>query len=397
MGRKVALLLILIPSLAFGWGAGGSSSTATVSQSSESDLTFWAPFTDPDNPLTLLKGTGTLSFTRATTATYVHPTTGLITEAASGQLRIESNGALIEGVRTNILLHSRTLNNAAWTATNMTADNTITGEDGVANSASWVAASADNGTICQPVTIASAAYSGAFSLKRITGTGTVMISLDNGATYDSDVSSSLSTSAWYRASKANQTLANPEICLKLGTTGDNVAVDYAQVEAGVFASSRIPTTSAAVARNDDLLTFALSGNVSNTVGTVAATADSFYPDGGGGAEAHVLAGDGSGTFLYRASSTIATWDGTSGVLGGTWNDAASHNFSASWGGSSRSIVQNGGTVVTGGFDGDLNHLATIYIGRTSTGAANYYLFGHIKNIRIWNRALTDAEMVSITQ
>src|SRR3990172_1403295 len=69
-------------------------------------LPFYAPFTDPANPLRLIKGTGSLSFTRATTATYVHPTMGLITSAASGQLRIESNGALIEGQRTNLALQS---------------------------------------------------------------------------------------------------------------------------------------------------------------------------------------------------------------------------------------------------------------------------------------------------
>src|SRR3989304_5819664 len=98
---RVLLLLLLISSQAFAWPI-GRLWRAGVPWWLDSSLTFWAPFDDPDAPLTLNRGTGSLSFTRATTATYVHPTTGLITSAASGQLRIESAGALIEGQRTNL-------------------------------------------------------------------------------------------------------------------------------------------------------------------------------------------------------------------------------------------------------------------------------------------------------
>ena len=62
-------------------------------------LTFYAPFDDPASPLRLLRGTGTLTFTRATTATYVHPGTGLVTVASAGQLRIETRGAFFEAAR----------------------------------------------------------------------------------------------------------------------------------------------------------------------------------------------------------------------------------------------------------------------------------------------------------
>ena len=365
----------------------------------DSSLTFYAPFDDPANPLRLIKGTGTLSFTRATTATYVHPTTGLVTTAASGQLRIESNGALIEGQRTNVLRWSRALDNEAWVKTNTTAGKTITGEDGVANSASWVAASADNGTICQPVTIASAAYSGAFSLKRITGTGTVMISLDNGATYGSDVSGLMDNVTWGRFKKENQTLANPDLCLKLGTSGDNVAVDYAQVEAGAFIVSRISTTTAAVTRNADVLFVGVSGNIDVTVGTAAFTVDQKqHLD----TDHYKLSTGNAGRIGYDGNTTIygvqKLVDGTNTfstttVVMPTVNTPA--KYATYWGGTVMGIYING-SGESGTFDGSFEAGANLGIGYRNADNSQF-LYGHIKNLRIWSRSFSNEELQAITK
>lgn len=366
----------------------------------DSSLTFYAPFDNPADPLRLIKGTGTLSFTRATTATYTSIDNGFISTAASGQLRIESNGALIEGQRTNILLRSRTLNNAAWVATNVTVDNTITGEDGVANSASWVAASADNGTICQSVTIASAAFSGVASLKRITGTGTVMISLDNGATYGSDVSPSLSASAWYRASKANQTLANPEVCLKLGTSGDNVAVDYAQVEAGVFISSRIPTTTAAVTRNADGLSITPAGNVSNSTGTVSITYDTPSVVAQGAILDIADDVDGSERIYLRSATDnnnytiLVTGSATLASISFAYTPGATNKIAFAWNTNDARGAFNGSLGTPDTSLTTPEDFTTIRIGATYQGSLQPY--GHIKNLRIWNRAFTDSELQAIT-
>lgn len=367
------------------------------------NLTLSIPFSDPDNPLTLTVGTGSLSFTRATTATYVHPTTGLVTSAASGQLRIESNGALIEGARTNIITYSRTLNNAAWTLTNATADNTITGEDGVASSASWLAASGSNGTACQSVTIGSAAYSGAFSLKRITGTGTVKISLDNGATYGSDLAGSLSANAWYRASKSNQTLANPEICLQLGTSGDNVAVDYAQIEAGAFISSRIPTTTVAVTRNRDDLTFPASANFSKDLGTLSATVTYGVNTSNGQIfdSSAPSADQEDGNWIYHNGSSTLYYNGRrAGVpsFSITITTALSQQdkLAATWSTDRAQLARDGelaiqDTSVTVGSATP----TSITLGNTA-GNSNYAPFyGYIKDSRVWNRAFLDNELQSI--
>lgn len=64
-------------------------------------------------------------------------------------------------------------------------------------------------------------------IKRVTGTGTVSLSLDD-TTY-TDFSGSINSSTYTRASLAPITApVTPKFCLKLGTTGDEVAVDLAQ-------------------------------------------------------------------------------------------------------------------------------------------------------------------------
>jgi hypothetical protein len=365
----------------------------------ESGLTFWASFDDPNNPLALRKGTGSLSFTRATTATYVHPTTGLLTTAADNVLRIESNGALIEGQRSNILLWSRVFDNEAWTATNVSVAANQTGEDGVANAAYSAWATDTGGTLCQAVTIASAAYSGAISIKRITGTGTIKLSLDGGSTYGSDVAGSLSTSAWYRASKANQTLANPSFCVQIGTSGDNVAIDYAQNEAGAFSSSRIPTTTAAVTRNADVLTFATSGNINSTVGTATATVD--YNNSGNQAQVATALGSptvdrGIISFITATGEKMMTYDGTNNPRYLTALVTTPAKYATRWGNSEMNVSINGTLSAGGSFDGNFDIGTNAQIGWYSLGATSY-LWGHIKGLKIWNRAFTDAELQAITQ
>jgi hypothetical protein len=83
---------------------------------------------------------------------------------------------LVEEARTNLLLWSSDLTQAAWTPTNLTAAKTATGPDGVANSASTLTATAANAFARQPITSASAARITSMFVKRRTGTGAVYLS-----------------------------------------------------------------------------------------------------------------------------------------------------------------------------------------------------------------------------
>ena len=160
-----------------------------------------------------------------------------------------SNGLLIEESRTNRILWNRDATQANWVKTDVTAAKDQTGIDGVANAASSLTATADGGTCIQTITLASGSRTGSVYLKRITGTGTVQVSLD-GSTWSTV---DLSSTEWRRIVLSG-TVTNPTVGIKIATNGDAVAMDYAQVEDGAFATTPILTTTATVTRSGDVAT-----------------------------------------------------------------------------------------------------------------------------------------------
>ncbi len=194
-----------------------------------------------------------ITFTRASAGWFFN-SAGNLTEAATDVPRFDydpvtlaARGLLIEGGMTNIALHSRDFTQAAWSKTNITAALNVTGIDGAANSASRLTATASNGTALQTITSASATHVSAFFARRITGTGTVEITQDNGATWTAITL----TAAWQRFNVAAATVTNPVIGFRLVTSGDVIAVDVAQCEVSAVVSSPIITGAASVARAAD--------------------------------------------------------------------------------------------------------------------------------------------------
>lgn len=147
---------------------------------------------------TFTAATGTLTLGSTSGAGTVHvrrtpsdPTYLATTSAARYALPLEwdangaLNGLLVEETRTNICLYSNDLTQGNWTKYSVTAAKTATGPDGVANSASTLTATGNNGFLRQATFSASAARSGSVKLKRRTGTGAV--SLAFGETTGSDL------------------------------------------------------------------------------------------------------------------------------------------------------------------------------------------------------------------
>lgn len=58
-----------------------------------------------------------ITFTRASTGTWLNPATGLLEVAAINAPRLEAGGLLFEAARTNLVLQSNVFSNAAWTKT----------------------------------------------------------------------------------------------------------------------------------------------------------------------------------------------------------------------------------------------------------------------------------------
>jgi len=139
------------------------------------------------------------------------------------------------------------MTNAAWTKTNTSVALDQTGIDGVPSSASRITATAASGTCIQAVTSASASRAGSAYVKRVTGGGAVAMTQDGGATWTTIVP----TAAWTRVELATAVITDPALGFRLTTSGDAIAVDYAQLESEQFATSPILTTSAAATRAED--------------------------------------------------------------------------------------------------------------------------------------------------
>ena len=209
---------------------------------------------------------------------------GLIHTAAANVMRphwidtnadgiVDTQVALLEGSATNVALWCRDLTNAAWTKSgSMTAAKNQTGIDGIANSASSLTAGAANQTCLQAVTLASSARAQSCYVKRLTGSGTINMTTDGGATWTAITV----TAAWTRVSIPTQTLANPSLGFQIVTNGDAIAVDYVQNETGAYSTSAIATTSSAVTRAADSGTIPI-GFDPPTVGAAITVYFKVYP------------------------------------------------------------------------------------------------------------------------
>lgn len=363
-------------------------------------LSFWLPLDDLGAgqvnlvPISSV-GSGTATFTRATTA-WTKLASGLWAQVASGVARSCYLGAdtavgayggfFREDSRTNECLQSRDFTNASWTKSNVTAAKDQAGIDGVAASASSLTSTAANGTVKQAITSASAARRFSVFVKRITGTGNIDLTLDNGATWTT-ISGSINSATFTRVA-IGQTVTNPTVGIRIVASGDKIAVDMAQEEVGTFDTSPIPTTTATVTRNADVLTYPASGNFGGTVGSVAAVAVRSAQSGSDervvtpvAASQMLIASNGGPAQLYDGTNTAAT---ANAAAAGTVE-----RCSGAWGGSTMSVCLNGGTVASAAFDGDMNIGTSIAIG--FDGSFN----GMIQNVRAWTRKLSDSELAAL--
>jgi len=342
-------------------------------------------------------GSETPVTTRATTATYIDKDTGLLATAAIDELRYERDPidgvvrALIEGASQNDALHARDMTNAAWVKTNCTAAKDATGVDGTANAASTLTATGANATSLQTVTKASAENTFSIDIKRKTGTGAVEITVDGGTTWVA-VTASISTAAWFRAD-VTQTLDNPIIGVRLVASGDEVLVDFGQLEEQPRATSRINTTTVAVARSADVVSLA------NTVIPVLANGatieiEAAIPNDGTARYAFAVNVWAAGAYVLirrLAGGDIGAYLGgvNLGTVAGV--DALPHTYTLRTDGTTHELLIDGAPAlsVTGALTQPTQPL---YVGsRNGSVGLLDDLVGHLK---IWQRYLTDAELTA---
>lgn len=302
---------------------------------------------------------------------------------------------LPEGARTNRCLQSQTFDNATWVKSNITvAANEAVAPDGT-TTADTLTASAANGTVIQDLgVVASAAKAGGLWIKRKTGTGNIDLTLDGGSTWTTKAI----TAAWTRVQIA-QTLADEDFGIRIVTSADAVWVWQGQVETAAFLSSDIPTTTAAVVRNADVLTYAFAGNANSSEGTCYAEVtfpfaknySMFVATNTAQATGAMLYSNSGGNLLLVDSAAQITATGITMVAGDTVQKIAS-----AWSGTSTPNFARNGTVGAGNaaFSGDIG--STVLTIGTRSAANDESTFGNVGNVKIYNRALSDARLQAMT-
>lgn len=252
-------------------GTGSAKNQIAVALKSMGGLTFFKDFSkgltsvDADYAAGSATGTWTVTRSASTPATYVDHN-GLVQIKTDTTPRFTSGfydstgfvsrpGLIVEGAATNLIPKSSVIDDATWTESNTIAENADAGStspDGTATAPSLTAIAA-NGTLLLTTNVTAQTYS--VWLKRKTGTGTINITA-NGGTGWTEVTV---TSSWTRHQVTVASAA--QACgIRIVTDADAVYVWGNQFEASPFATTYIPTTTAALTRNAESLSYVIAGN-----------------------------------------------------------------------------------------------------------------------------------------
>jgi hypothetical protein len=396
-----------------------------------------------------------ITFTRASTATYFN-SSGVLTTAASGAARFTYNpstlaarGLLIEEARTNSLLQSEDFS-TTWAATGATVStNATTAPSGsatadklVAGSGITVSPSAVSAFVRQDITKAATATTYTFSLFAKAGefnavrlfarddatsanNAAVTALLTDGTVLTAAAAAGTFTNAsvvitnvgngWYRVALTFTT--STETALRLiyavgdssSTTGDaskGIFIWGAQLEAGAFATSYIPTTTTALTRNADVASMTgtnFSSWYNASQGTIVA--EYVYSTTGVSNQcAYSLDNGTSSETIIMASTTpaidrpLSSAGGVAQLTGGLGN----YTFTA------QQLIKRAvayklndyGTSVNGGAAATDTTYTVPSPDRLIIGAAGYFLGsrlnGYIRRIAYYNTRLTNAQLQALT-
>ena len=346
-----------------------------------------------------------LTFTRAANTATVINSSGLVQTVNADVPRFDHDpttlaprGLLIESTATNLLNWSESFatsggTNNDWADTNITRNSTNNTDPANATTALRVTASAGNGTIISTAAMGTSAQR-TFSiwLRRVSGTGDIQYTLDNGSTYTTQAI----TSSWVRYTFPATTAAQ-RVGIRIVTSGDSIELWGAQLEAGSGASSYIPTGASQVTRNADecqilnLTTFgfnASEGTIYTDVGQRRNTGSqrnyTFLP--ASGTNNQIFEGSGTALNVYSGGSFVAQI-GTSLL--------SASRIAAVYKVNDYAVSINGAAVVTDTSGAVPSSLTKLTIGGSIANAAAY-ANGHIRVFKYWPSRLTDAQLQALT-
>ncbi len=384
----------------------------------------------------VLASSGDFNVTRATTATRFN-SAGLIESVASGVPRLDyftSGGTagcpalLVEASGSNALSYSEEFDNAAWGKSAMTVSTgttaLFTAPDGTTNADKIIATSGNVAHNINRSGIASAAYT--FSVFAKAGEESVISLWLRGASVKAEfnlvsgtVSNITTTSArienygngWYRCTVYDSTAGTTAHvygrggAAYAGNGSDGFYLWGAQLETGSAATSYIPTTTAAVTRNADVInvTGAVSGCIGQTEGTIYAEVDLrntssgkrlfLLSDGTTQNEIRVTSSAtnaGDLQFAVRLAGTLIlnAFSPTNVYSNGIFKIAAVYKST------DYALYVNGLQVLTGNAAGNIPACNRVDIG-SQLGTSNF-LNDRIRTAALYTTRLTNAELAALT-
>ncbi len=390
-----------------------------------------------------------VSFSRASTATYINKS-GVLTVAGINEPRFEREGLLIEGTRTNLLINST--DPSKWNKST-SLDVTETGTDSFGfNYGRFVVQDSIVGTSKAHTIIGLYSSAGGVDTsgdeKHVTISCRVKSEVDNIAVrilfehYDGEVRTSigaanlnLTTRIISKTGQTSRVTARSvkddatgwiffEATLKADTTentvggfvqyspdtgqmvtsGDYLDVTTPQIEAGTGASSFIVTGTAPATRASDMVTVPIKNNLYNLPFTVLCEVHkNWYKTPNAAPRVFDTGGHQTGAGIVMGFGSSGGYDGFPYCDIGGLNRRINENAELEKmligmrvkSERSTCVVSNGKlsseTKTTWTY---IQSSATIRIGgQTTTGQR--HLFGHVRNFRVWHKALTDAQLSEI--
>ncbi|MFA5922320.1 MAG: LamG-like jellyroll fold domain-containing protein [Methylococcaceae bacterium] len=380
---------------------------------------------------------GTATFTRSSTATYFD-STGVLQTASADSMRFNynpvalvNNGGLVEGGRTNVILRSEEFDSASWSKTRSSVTtNATVAPDGLTTADKLVEDTSTNSHFCSQlksvadntnITVSIYAKAAERNILPLVTSGkdsvfrTSYFNLQTGSV-SSQASGHICSiesvgNGWYRCiitvnsgTGASNFGIYPSMAIVSGSTsyaGDGTSGLYiwgSQEEVGDFVSSYIPTTTAAVTRAVDLLSYPTT-NINAVSGTIKLE---FTPE-------HTPIGTISlfGSYVDANNYTAILHDSTNLIarkrIAGTNYDATianpftsgtTYKVAASWGNNGVNIALNGVLGTSNGNSTAVQLGATVQIGADGNGANQP--FSEIKNIKFYKKQLSVSKLLGLT-
>jgi hypothetical protein len=345
---------------------------------------------------------------------------GLIQSAADNAARFDHDptspfacrGLLIEESRTNLLTQSETWSSGASftgpstptvtpNTTNapngaLTAD-TLTGSTGTATDGSV------NSTWRLPAVSSSTAYTFSIYVRSLGVATKAEIRIrDNSTGASTQTLDTALTANWKRISVTHTTGATTSSirCIIQNTDGP-IAIWGAQIEAGSFATSYIPTTTASVVRSADVcsITGANFTSITGSVGSPFSASVNFIADLSrltaiAGSPLSFNTSNNNGIFLYKFnnSASFGVYHVSTNAIIGTLA-AGLGKAAMAYDGDSVVGVLNNGTVSAEQGNSALAFTEMI-IGSTRSGGNNFG--GPISSVRVYRKRLPNAKLVQLT-